>query len=138
MIYLVGRSSANQQQLYSILDVRKYLFQVQWYTVNAFVGTGQCLTPILTLTPITGHRYSISNDCGGGDSDDDDDVGDDVDDNGRSVDDTEVLPVQRQQLVNVELHSLATFVMNSEFDTAIEVEQRHTANWPCLQPVNQS
>lgn len=106
--------------------------------VNAFVGTGQCLTPILTLTPITGHRYSISNDCGGGDSDDDDDVGDDVDDNGRSVDDTEVLPVQRQQLVNVELHSLATFVMNSEFDTAIEVEQRHTANWPCLQPVNQS
>lgn len=124
MIYLVGRSSANQQQLYSILDVRKYLFQVQWYTVNAFVGTGQC------LTPITGHRYSISNDGGGGDSDDadDDDVGDDVDDNGRSVDDTEVLPVQRQQLVNVELHSLATFVMNSEFDTAIEVEQRHTAN----------
>lgn len=102
--------------------------------VNAFVGTGQC------LTPITGHRYSISNDGGGGDSDDadDDDVGDDVDDNGRSVDDTEVLPVQRQQLVNVELHSLATFVMNSEFDTAIEVEQRHTANWPCLQPVNQS
>lgn len=124
MIYLVGGSSANQQQLYSILDVRKYLFQVQWYTVNAFVGTGQC------LTPITGHRYSISNDGGGGDSDDadDDDVGDDVDDNGRSVDDTEVLPVQRQQLVNVELHSLATFVMNSEFDTAIEVEQRHTAN----------
>lgn len=86
------------------------------------VGTGQRLTPILKLTPITGHRYNINDD----DADaDDDDVGDDEDDNGRSVDDTEVLPVQR---LLAELHSLATIVVNSEFDTAIEVEQRHTAH----------
>lgn len=56
-------------------------------------------------------------------SDDDDDDGyGDGDDGG--VHNIEVWPVQR---LVVELHSLATVVVNYELGTVIEVEQRHIA-----------
>lgn len=86
------------------------------------IGIGQCLTPILKLTPITVHRHSIKNDDGG---DDDVDVDDDVDGSGDGGDDIVVLPVQR---LVVELHSLIPVVVNFELVIAIEAEQRHIAH----------
>lgn len=118
-------------RLYTGYIYKIYLFQVQWNTVNAFVGTGQWLAPIPKLTSITGHRYSINDDDDSGDGDD---VDDDKDTN-YSVDDIEALPVQR---LLVMLHSLATIAVNFEFDAAIEVEQRYTAQWPCQQSVNKT
>lgn len=80
------------------------------------------MTPIQKLSSITGHRYGVND---GDDGDDDDDSGDGGDDGDDGAQNIVVLPVQR---LVVELHSLATVVVNFALETEIEVEQRHIAH----------